>query len=570
MAFIIAHADVGLGNPKSCEWGNISWGHATSKDIVHWQLSSESTPALSTGDSYDKDGVFTGCMVSQGIKGEKGHMSLIYSSVRHLPIHWTIPYVRGCEGLAIATSKDGGKSWNKLGINPILEEEPEGLDVTGFRDPYVASWPAIDAALGVNRPAALYGVVSGGIRGEGPAVFLYEVCPDDLTKFMYLGLLFKSAINLRRSPKWSGDFGVNWECAGFMTLKSNDESSTMDFLIMGSEGGNERPWVTSFLSRQKESLPRRTTRYCFWVSGSLDIRGDAQPGVEVEGERISFTHEMDGILDHGCFYAANSFFDPVMDRRVLWGWLPEEDVPLEHCTAKGWNGSLALPRELFIQRMTGVVGSIESELSTIGSIKATKETDSDTFLVETLGIRPLPELASLRSAECRVLKEVALPMPTTQKTDHLAPITGKRWELQATIAISYGCASVGILAKHNRDKSVQTTIAFLPDKEELVVDRRYSNTDENVNKSDDRGPLTLFRVKEGDREVQEMLKLHIFVDHDILEVYANERFVLSTMVYTSDPEAELVSLFAEGKEGSATFKDVKFWICSGSIFDRAA
>lgn len=536
---------------------------------MQWHLSPGNVPVLSPGDTYDKDGVFTGCMVSQGIGGEKGQMSLIYSSVRHLPLHWTIPYVRGCEGLAVATSKDGGKSWEKLAANPVLEEEPEGLDVTGFRDPYVASWPSIDAALGAGSPA-LYGVVSGGVRNEGPVVFLYDVRPDDLTRWTYLGQLFKSAANFRRSPKWSGDFGVNWECAGFMTLQSHDGLSTRDFIIMGSEGGKERSWVASYLSAKLEGFPRRTTRYCLWVGGSLDIRDEAHPGTAAD--RISFTHEMDGILDHGCFYAGNSFFDPVTHRRVLWGWLPEEDVPLEHCTAKGWNGSLALPRELFVQRVTGVVGSLRSPLSDIGSVSAIEDAaDTGAFTVETLGIRPLAELASLRSPECHVLKDVALP--TAQGTNCVAPLRGKRWELEATVAVGDGCTSVGFLVKHNQGKSVKTTIAFRPDGEELVVDRSYSNADQSINKADERGPFTLFRTRNvgEDNELEEleemeMLRLHVFCDNDILEIFANERFAISTMVYTQNSEAELVSLFAEGEEGSAVFREVRFWACAGEIF----
>ncbi|KFA68477.1 hypothetical protein S40285_08306 [Stachybotrys chlorohalonatus IBT 40285] len=130
--------------------------------MVKWEHSSDQNPVLSPDDPFDKEGVFTGCMLTQGVNGEDGTLNLIYSSVCHLPIHWKIPYVRGCEGISVATSTDCGKSWKKIHGNPVLPEEPANLDVTGFRDPYVAAWPGLDEALEAEGHPALYGVVSGG------------------------------------------------------------------------------------------------------------------------------------------------------------------------------------------------------------------------------------------------------------------------------------------------------------------------------------------------------------------------------------------------------------------------
>jgi beta-fructofuranosidase len=60
--------------------------------------------------AYDNEGVFTGCFFPTGPLGEPDQLSIFYSSVNHLPISWDQPYTRGCEGLAMATSKDGGKT----------------------------------------------------------------------------------------------------------------------------------------------------------------------------------------------------------------------------------------------------------------------------------------------------------------------------------------------------------------------------------------------------------------------------------------------------------------------------
>ena len=51
----------------------------------------------------------------------------------------------------------------------------------------------------------------------------------------------------------------------------------------------------------------------------------------------------------------------------------------------------------------------------------------------------------------------------------------------------------------------------------------------------------------------------LFCDGCVIEVYLNDRFALSTMIYTTDKNALGVSLFAEGSISAAIFSDVKCW-----------
>ncbi|KAM3361001.1 hypothetical protein P3S68_015855 [Capsicum galapagoense] len=44
-------------NPESSEWGNIAWGHATSTDLVNWNVH---PPTLSPSDPYDINGCWSG------------------------------------------------------------------------------------------------------------------------------------------------------------------------------------------------------------------------------------------------------------------------------------------------------------------------------------------------------------------------------------------------------------------------------------------------------------------------------------------------------------------------------
>ena len=156
---------------------------------------------------YDKEGVFTGCFLPLEGTIERC-LTVFYSSVCRLPFHWsTPPYPRGAAGLSMATSSDYGRTWIKSSENPILKGEPDGVQVTGFRDPYIALWPAMDELQGQE---SLYAIISGGVQGAGPTAFLYAVSLDNLTRWEYLGPLINLPEKFQQSKKWSGNYGNNW------------------------------------------------------------------------------------------------------------------------------------------------------------------------------------------------------------------------------------------------------------------------------------------------------------------------------------------------------------------------
>lgn len=525
--------------------------------MVRWEHRSSTAPALAPDSPYDKEGVFTGCLVPNGPQGEENQMTVFYTSVNNLPIHWTMPYVRGCEGLSAAVSKDGGSTWEKVLANPILPEEPNGISVTGWRDPYLAEWDSldeiVDRRLGLPHTRSLYGIIAGGIKSRGPAIFLYSIPADNLLKWRYMGILLTVPANLSFSQKWGADLGVNWECANFMTLDVPESERSRDFIISGSEGGKERPWIASYHESEDAKLvPKRAVNYSFWVSGSL---------VSTENGNVSFRTENSGILDHGCFYAPSSFQDPVSGRRILWGWIKEEDIPAAYWNQKGWTGSLSLPRELFVQKISNVIGALHSDLGEITTVTAVRNpTQPVTFDIETLGIRPLAELSSLRVGPPVLLKNISLsPSMDVGEASYFLPLPSSRFELEALIDLRDGCDTVGFHIRHNQDMSTVTTILFLPADEEIRVIRSHSNRSTDISKSEERGALTLFKVKDGNGTVLEPLKLHVFSDGNTLEVYANERFALATVVYTTDPEAIGLTAFVEGRLDSAAFREVRVW-----------
>ncbi|MHC3130376.1 MAG: glycoside hydrolase family 32 protein [Candidatus Bathyarchaeota archaeon] len=137
---------------------NMHWGHAVSKDLVHWtHLPIALTP---TPSGPDKDGCFTGCMVNHD-----GIPTIIYTGV------W--PEVQ-----CVATSTDSMITWQKYKSNPVISAPPASLTVTGFRDP--CSWKEGDT---------WYMIIGSGIKDVGGTSLLYK--SRDLIQWEYVHPLYE-------------------------------------------------------------------------------------------------------------------------------------------------------------------------------------------------------------------------------------------------------------------------------------------------------------------------------------------------------------------------------------------
>ncbi|KAK3055083.1 hypothetical protein LTS18_011923, partial [Coniosporium uncinatum] len=304
-------------NPHDNNWGNISWAHATSPDLVSWTI--DEKPCLSPDTLYDRRGVFTGCLLN----ADDGWLVYVYTSVSALPIHYTLDYRRGCESLSLAASRDNGNTWFKYPSNPVLPGPPEGVEVTGFRDPFVAPWPAMSRLLGRDERRSMYGTISGGIRDQTPTLFLYSIDTRSIHKWDYLGQLVDLGQNFRPS-KWSGDLGKNWEVTNFLTLYDDNAASvSRNFLVMGVEGVqaanslNKEEEKEGKQHEAKDTLkaPKRTLRNQLWMCGNLQKKHDDPTSSTT---KINMTYNYGGYLDHGCLYAANSFHDPVSSAQIYY------------------------------------------------------------------------------------------------------------------------------------------------------------------------------------------------------------------------------------------------------------
>jgi beta-fructofuranosidase len=432
----------------NADWGDIAWRSATSTNLISWDVQHD--PSLTPDTAYDGKGVFTGCKVPSC----DGALTYVYTSIGALPIHHTLPHLVGSESLSMAKSFDNGKTWQKFAGNPILPSEPEDLEVTGWRDPFVSSWPSMAAALGRDSEDTLFGIISGGIRDVTPTTFLYAIDTNDLTRWEYVGPLVNFGLNLRPS-RWSGDMGKNWEVTNFVTLQDElDPSITRDFLVMGTEGclpsallqsGDESPCDAS-------TGPSRPVRGQLWMSGSLQIN---TASTSSGSSAVQMQYGFGGHLDHGCLYAANSFFDTKTSKHIVWGWITEEDLCDDLRHEQGWSGLLSLPREIRLQTLENVVRGWKSDLKDITSVE-TEPNTRGTSTVRTLASQPVQSVIDQIRQKASV-RRARLSSPLLQQYSHDLAFTSNdvqttAWELDCSFNVSKRCSTIGIQLVHSRGK----------------------------------------------------------------------------------------------------------------------
>lgn len=104
-------------NPHGNVWGNMSWGHATSKDLIHWE---EQDIALTRDDLGD---IFSGSAIidKDNTAGfGAGTMVALYTSASNI------------QQQSLAYSSDGGSTFTHYTGNPVIRNNDDNL-----RDPKV-------------------------------------------------------------------------------------------------------------------------------------------------------------------------------------------------------------------------------------------------------------------------------------------------------------------------------------------------------------------------------------------------------------------------------------------------
>ena len=273
-------------NPHAAVWGDMHWYHSVSPDMIHWHhrpVAIAPTPGWA-----DSEGVFSGTAIV-----DHGRVAMLYTGVKNAaPEDSSIRDGQHNfhEAQLLAWADDASlNSFTKV-MKPVIPNPPEGMKVTGFRDP--SPWRAGDR---------YYMTVGSGIEKQGGCVLLYS--SPDLVHWKYEHILAKGLGEATQAanPVDSGDM---WECPEFFPLDG------------------KHVLLYSSLSRVQ------------WQIGTLD-----------EKEMV-FHPETHGTFDAGPFYASKSQLDKG-GSRILWGWI-EETRPEAEFSASGWAGCMSLPRVLSV------------------------------------------------------------------------------------------------------------------------------------------------------------------------------------------------------------------------------
>lgn len=275
-------------HPFSSIWGPMHWGHAVSKDLIHW---SYLPVALVPDMKYDKDGCFSGNAIS--LSDEK--QVLIYTGVKN-EIQ-TDGSVKGVQTQCLAIGD--GITYEKNKDNPVITEMdiPNGFSRYDFRDPTI--WKKKDGtycSLVANRAP----------NGSGQ-VLLFK--SKDIFKWKYEKVFIKNDFR----------YGTMWECPDFFELDNNAVFvvSPMDIKEENAEGYNG--------------------------NGTLCLIGSYDEDADVFDEKSGH------LIDYGIDFYAPQTVEAPDGRKIMIGWMQNWDSCNLRVDETDWYGQMSVPRELSIQ-----------------------------------------------------------------------------------------------------------------------------------------------------------------------------------------------------------------------------
>lgn len=210
-------------------------------------------------------------------------------------------------------------------------------------------------------------------------------------------------------------------------------------------------------------------------------------------------------LDWGdVFYAPNSLRDPG-GRWLMWGWI-REARPRDQYAAAGWASCLTLPREI--------------SLDDAGN----------------LSVKPAEEMKQLRSS---TLLDEIVDLGADERT--VLGVSGDCLEISLDISQA-DCRRFGIQFRRAPDGGQSTELSYNYATQALLLDRERSSATDEVTRDPCKCELLLERG--------ETLKLTIFLDKSVIEIYANGRISMASRIYPNLQQAQGMLLYAEG--GSAS------------------
>ncbi|MFT4042647.1 MAG: glycoside hydrolase family 32 protein [Gordonia sp. (in: high G+C Gram-positive bacteria)] len=302
-------------NPLGVEHANLSWGHASSIDLITW----ENHPVAISFD--DTEEIFSGSVVvdEAGTTGFGTPQTPAFIAF-YTSMSTTTPR----QAQSIAYSIDEGRTWTKYAGNPVLDRHS-----TDFRDPKVVRW---------HTDTESYWVMVAVEAAEHKVVFYRS---DDLLSWEYLSEFGNS-----------GAVGGVWECPDLFPLRVREPAGTE--AISNEASSDDIRWVLLVSLNPGGIAGGSGTQYFI---GDFDGR-TFTPLPSIAPVDSSEETEMYALnwLDYGrdC-YAGVTFSGLADDDRTLISWMSNWDyarqLPVDPETPQ--RGQMTLARRLSLISVNG-------------------------------------------------------------------------------------------------------------------------------------------------------------------------------------------------------------------------
>ncbi|MBW4094941.1 MAG: glycoside hydrolase family 32 protein [Acidobacteria bacterium] len=291
-------------NPLGSTWGNMSWGHATSEDLVLWTEQDVAIRVDAEEEIFSGSIVFDSYNTSSLGTPLQPPLIAIYTSAytKESPLF-------GFQAQSLAYSIDGGFTWEKYANNPVLNRNS-----ANFRDPKVFRY---------NTGTESFWVMVA-VEAAEHTVVLYRSA--DLKSWQYLSSFGPANAT-----------GGIWECPDLFPLTLDGDPAKVK-------------WVLSV--NMNPGGPNGGSAGQYFV-GDFDGKTFTSETTVVTGVKSQEQLESYQWLDWGRdYYAAVSFNDAPDGRRIMVGWMNNWDYAKETPTGP-WRSQMALPREVELATVDG-------------------------------------------------------------------------------------------------------------------------------------------------------------------------------------------------------------------------
>jgi sucrose-6-phosphate hydrolase SacC (GH32 family) len=274
-------------NPQGATWGHMSWGHAVSRDLLHWEhlpvalAEADGVMVFSGSAVVDRDNT-SGLCRPRG--SDRSCLVAIYTGHGH-----------GRQTQNLAVSHDRGRTWTKHAGNPVLD-----LGLENFRDPKVF-WHA------------------------GTRRWVMVTVLSDQHKVRLFGSRDLQRWDTLSDFGPAGATGGVWECP--------------DLLEVPIEGEGGTRWVLDVDVNPGGVAGGSGDQYFVGTFDGTRFVSDTPPG---DVQWVDYGKD---------FYASLSFSNlPDADRGPIWlGWISNWQYADKEPT-ETWRGAQSLPRRLTLRR----------------------------------------------------------------------------------------------------------------------------------------------------------------------------------------------------------------------------